>query len=324
MKKTIIKKDETALECPFCKSPKKKRNGHSPNKLQRYRCKNCGRTYSKRTGTILHSIKKESAFLQHAIRMQQGFFTLKEMASEFKITTSTAFYWRHKILLLSGTEGALNSIAEAGLTEIFFNQKGKKSQPAHFFINIRKQRCKTMIISDYSDLQTNKIRLISVNNQDPESCPPEFINQFRGKNIVPVSNYDPYLYQIFKAHNLHKKLTQVDPFDINAPAEIKRIPVLKRLFKTLIHQKARGVSGKYLNNYANWLNLLLNCTNVNMEHIDISDNSIWVKYTLLERLFSMFMKRQKANWYLRTDNRIWKSNNKYAFSGTLSYSSLFT
>lgn len=307
-------KKELNIKCPFCRSKEKKRNGHSPNKLQRYMCKSCGHTYSERTGTVLHSLKKEELFKQYAAKMCEGYYTLKKMANEFNITISTSFYWRQKILPMLQSNINYESIVEISIIETFFNAKGRKLNTAHFFINNENHKCKLLISTDYSSESTSQITLYSIGKQKPEDIPNSQINQFRKNNVVPVSNKNKFIYEVFRHNKLQHKLTQADLNDTSSPIEIKRAPIISNLFKTLIHQKARGVSSKFLNNYAQWLLLLLKIHHGNMDRLNFEINTIWSKYIFTESKFTRFMRIRANNWYLRSDNRFWESAFKFNYN----------
>jgi len=113
--------------CPHCESGHVIRNGHA-NGLQRYRCRECSKTFSALTGTPLNRLHKRSKWLDQAAALQSG-QTLRDVASTLHIHLSTAHRWRHRFLALPKTvqPPALTGIAEADETVFLLSFKGKRS-----------------------------------------------------------------------------------------------------------------------------------------------------------------------------------------------------
>jgi len=66
--------------------------------VQRYRCKECGKTFSNKTNTSFYYSKKNSETWVKYIELMLQRKTLNECSKELGISLPTAFYWRHKIL----------------------------------------------------------------------------------------------------------------------------------------------------------------------------------------------------------------------------------
>ena len=113
--------------CPHCKSMHVIRNGHA-NGLQRYRCRECCKTFSALTGTPLNRLHKRGKWLDQAHALQDG-QTLREIARVLQIHLSTAHRWRHRFLAAPKTvqPQALTGIAEADETMFLLSFKGKRS-----------------------------------------------------------------------------------------------------------------------------------------------------------------------------------------------------
>lgn len=113
--------------CPHCKSMHVIRNGHA-NGLQRYRCRECCKTFSALTGTPLNRLHKRGKWLDQAKALQDG-QTLREVASTLQIHLSTAHRWRHRFLVAPNAvqPQALTGIAEADETMFLLSFKGKRS-----------------------------------------------------------------------------------------------------------------------------------------------------------------------------------------------------
>ncbi len=115
--------------CPYCRSPNVVRFGYFKGKplRQRYRCKECKKTFSDFTCTPLRGTHYPDLWILFAKCMIAG-LTLRLAAKQIGVTHVTLFYWRHKILKplqqldVAGFEG----IVEAGETFFLHSQKGSR------------------------------------------------------------------------------------------------------------------------------------------------------------------------------------------------------
>ena len=113
------------ITCPHCQSKSVKRNGKVHGR-QRYLCKACNKSFGDFTFTLLDGTHYPEKWLQYVECMVLG-QSLRTIAFELKIHLSTAFYWRHKILmaLSSVPSDALKGIVEADETYFLESLKGK-------------------------------------------------------------------------------------------------------------------------------------------------------------------------------------------------------
>jgi transposase-like protein len=116
-----------AATCPHCTAERVIRHGHA-NGLQRYRCRECRKTFSALTGTPLSGLHKRGKWLDQAEALQAG-LTLHKVADALHIHVSTAHRWRHRFLALPERIQAqrLCGIAEADETVFLLSFKGKRS-----------------------------------------------------------------------------------------------------------------------------------------------------------------------------------------------------
>lgn len=112
--------------CPHCGSHHRVRNG-SANGLQRYRCKDCGRTFNALTGTSLAKLHQRGKWPSHMQALIDG-LTLDEVADRLNICHDTAFRWRHRFLetqkFIQAQE--FNGLVEVDQTYMLESGKGKK------------------------------------------------------------------------------------------------------------------------------------------------------------------------------------------------------
>lgn len=123
--------------CPHCKSWHVVRNGQARG-LQRYKCRECGRTFNALTGTALARLRYRHKWLEQAQALRDG-VSITQASSLLEVARSTAFRWRHRFLLLpQGIKaGHLGGIAEADETCML---KSCKGQPARRLEQHRKPR----------------------------------------------------------------------------------------------------------------------------------------------------------------------------------------
>ena len=117
----------SAAVCPHCAAERVIRHGHA-NGLQRYRCRDCGKTFNALTGTALSRLHQRGKWLDQATALQDG-LPLRQVADDLNIHVSTAHRWRHRFLALPQTLQAhhLSGIAEADETVFLLSFKGKRS-----------------------------------------------------------------------------------------------------------------------------------------------------------------------------------------------------
>ena len=109
----IIEHAEHLHCCPHCSGERMARNG-SASGLQRYKCRDCGRTFNALTGTPLARLRQKSKWLTQSEVLRDG-VTITQAAKRLKVARSTAFRWRHRFMSAPKTIQAqsLVGIAEA-------------------------------------------------------------------------------------------------------------------------------------------------------------------------------------------------------------------
>jgi transposase-like protein len=113
-------------ECPHCHSRVIKRHGKAGD-MQRYRCKNCLKTFMATTHTPLSGLHYKEKWLAYLGTMVQS-MVLRQAAKECDIDWKTAFRWRHRFLQLPAQLKArlLEGIVEADETFFAYSEKGNK------------------------------------------------------------------------------------------------------------------------------------------------------------------------------------------------------
>jgi len=113
--------------CPHCRGMHVVRNGMARG-LQRYLCRDCGRTFNALTGTPLARLRYRDRWLGQAQALIDG-LSITNAALKLEVARSTAFRWRHRFLVLPHLikTSRLDGIVEADETCFL---KSCKGQPA--------------------------------------------------------------------------------------------------------------------------------------------------------------------------------------------------
>ena len=123
------------LVCPVCGKTHIIRHGHREDGTQRYKCKDCGKTFVSTTNTVVAYTKKDYDTWEKYIDCMMYGLSLSKTAKKCGISERTAFNWRHKLLgalqnmALSVT---LNGIVEADETFFALSYKGNHKNSKTF------------------------------------------------------------------------------------------------------------------------------------------------------------------------------------------------
>lgn len=112
--------------CPRCQSTSRYKHGIEFG-AQRFRCKDCNKTYTATTGTPFHRLRDKPKLLENAACMADG-LSLRKTAARMDITVQKAFRWRHKFLSFLNQQkpSALSGIVEADETFFPVSYKGQR------------------------------------------------------------------------------------------------------------------------------------------------------------------------------------------------------
>lgn len=125
---TSIKRFENGVVCPICGKKHIQKFGSSSG-IQRYRCKDCGKTFTEYTKTVFFSTKKDYDTWFKYIELMMTGLSLAKIASKCGISVLTAFRWRHKVLNAIKKQfenTTVSGVVEADETFFLQSHKGKK------------------------------------------------------------------------------------------------------------------------------------------------------------------------------------------------------
>lgn len=118
------------LACPECRNTAINRCGHA-NGLQRFRCKNCGRTFNSLTGTPLARLRLKPRWLAYLDCLRDPGCTVHNAANTVGVHASTSFRWRHRFLAWTKLDRppCLQGVVEMTSTQLRPSHKGvRKSE----------------------------------------------------------------------------------------------------------------------------------------------------------------------------------------------------
>lgn len=95
--KNDIYKNKNIECCPLCGGKKYIKHGFYKG-IQRYKCKECEKTFSNTTNSLWSYSKKDLNKWIKFIKLMIKKKSLRFCAAKLNISLTTAFYWRHKIL----------------------------------------------------------------------------------------------------------------------------------------------------------------------------------------------------------------------------------
>lgn len=119
----------TGASCPHCRAEHAHRHGQA-NGLQRYRCRECRRTFNALSGTPLSGLHKREKWLGQAEALRDG-RPLRAVAKGLGIHVGTAHRWRHRFLARpqAAMPETLVGIAEVDETMFLLSFKGQRTLP---------------------------------------------------------------------------------------------------------------------------------------------------------------------------------------------------
>jgi len=119
---------QTLRMCPRCNGQHVVRNGMAQG-LQRYKCRDCGRTFNALTGTPLARLRYRQRWLGQTQALLDG-VSITKAAQQLEVARSTAFRWRHRFLALPHhvKAGHFSGIVEADETWLLKSHKGQRRE----------------------------------------------------------------------------------------------------------------------------------------------------------------------------------------------------
>jgi transposase-like protein len=303
-------------KCSHCESSKIINNG-SVKGRKRYKCNSCGKTFGEYSNTVFSGIKKMDKFLLFKnIMMTEGVICLKTMCKRVGISIQTSFDWRHKLLgSLSSSDAKFKGDVEFDDIWVSYSQKGrkglkyskarggsKKAGDNNFQVKIL-----TATNKEQTLMKVGKIGRIS--KKDIED---NFKDKF-SSDVKIISDSHPSIIGFAKDNNFKHVYFKAKDHVAKTGESVQFLNSQSSRFDTIINRILKGVSTKYLQNYANWFSFLetnkIKDVNKLATISILSDNHGWDEFTNMEQTYKEFIKNHSVRTYRCPTKRSWKSNN---------------
>jgi transposase-like protein len=242
--------------CPRCAAPKPYRWGHQA-RMQRYRCRQCGHTFTLLSGTPLARLRYKERWLTYSEALVDG-LTVRAAARRCGVHKNTSFRWRHRFLQRPAATKAehLHGIAEADETYFPYSCKGQRHlarpprQRGHA-IHARgtgPDQVPVLILRDRSGA-TADFKLTAANTANIE--PP--LRAVLAPDAILCSDGA----SVYRAAAQHLHLTH-RPINLSAGVRViagvyhvQNVNAYDSRLKGWMH-RFHGVATKYLENYLGW------------------------------------------------------------------------
>lgn len=274
--------------CRRCESKNIVKFGKDKNGKQRYKCRNCGSTFTETSYSVISNTHCDINTWRKYVELLLNGSSLQKCSEECKISVRTAFIWRHKILnaLQKDQENrALSGIIEVDETFISISYKGNHNNSKNF----------TMPRAPYkrgtdSRAQTGSRACVMVAHERNGQTYGEVLGKGQptiamlshafDNRIIPdsivisdkavgIKNY----FSRFDNIDLVQLMAHIRPKSMSSPPEVKGIYHIQNVnnLHNRFHRFLRGYNGvstKYLNHYVNlfiWIENYKKIENTNLK-----------------------------------------------------------
>lgn len=286
--------------CPDCNETKLIKWGNYRGQ-QRYKCKKCGHIFTASSFKLSHGIKKIEEFESFGHRMFEGSFeSLSVLSQDLVIDRKTAFNWRHKYLsAISAAPSENQYTGTVEIDDVWFglDEKGREvtienqvRSPIGAGDNDMQVKLLCCYERESDELNAFVVRSgrlkrsdieRSVGNKFCEGCK---IYSDKHQSIKSFTDKHNIEHQTFLAKN-HAQGSEVHVQNINSNASE---------MKNIFLRKMKGVSTKYLQNYANWFIINQKVKKEKTNSIEVINqykniSKSWTYYTNAEKIYKRFL-----------------------------------
>ncbi|MCP4176134.1 MAG: IS1595 family transposase [bacterium] len=306
------------LLCPHCQSDKVI-IWCNYKKGKRFRCKECLRTFTSTTGSIIHHLKKKDKFIRFsALMFKDMFLTTENLSLEIGICQKTAFEWRHRLLVALRDEASeFSGITEMDDVWFLYSQKGRKGLKYSRKRGGSKRRgdnnfqAKLLITKERKGkLDMSLLRIGRIKRKDIER---RLKNKFTDDSLL-VSDKHPSIMSFAKKGNINHERFISKNHVREELIHVQNVNNIAARLKATLNHGFRGVSTKYLQNYATWFTIkelykkITKRTQLIINKAVINKNG-WNMYTNIEELYKNFIINYSVRTYRCPTKQKWKSQN---------------
>jgi len=252
----IERNQEDNPACPYCRAINLYRWGKA-SELQRYRCRQCKRTFNALTGTPLARLRHKDKWFEYEQTMIEG-LSIRKSADNCGIAKNTSFKWRHRFLQIPATRqpGKMNGIVEADETYFLESFKGQRRLPRSarkrggkaVKKGTSKEQVPVLVVRDRHGETANCI-LHGTSAQQIEPVLIPLLN----KDVILCTDGLPTYKQIARQANIVHRPVNIAAGQrvINNIYHIQNVNAYDSRLKQWM-RKFNGVATRYLRSYLGW------------------------------------------------------------------------
>lgn len=303
-------------KCPHCNNNKIVSNG-SVNGRCRYLCKGCKRSFGDSSDTSLNGVKKSDKFILFKnIMFTEGVIPLKTMSKRVGISIQTSFDWRHR-LMNSLSNAEVKFFKETQLDDIWvnYNQKGRrglkyaKERGGNKKAGDNNFQVKILTATDKSQTVMKVARIGRITKADIER---NLGNYFDVKTKI-VSDAHPSIIGFAKDNNMKHVSFKSKNHIAETGENVQFLNGQASRLNTMLNRRCKGVSTKYLQNYANWFSFMETNKEKDVNKLAtiviLENTKGWDHFTNAESTYKKFIEEYSVRTYRCPVTRFWKSNN---------------
>lgn len=258
---TVPIQDAHVVSCPHCESKLFVKNGKRSG-IQNYKCKSCCKIFNSKTGTSLYRLHNPDKFELYKALMLESYYPIKQIAKKIGISIQTAFDWRHKILSgIPKEEKPFEGTTEIDDIWFLYSQKGRKGLDYSRKRGGSKRsgdndyQAKLLITSDRK--KTSDVSLTRIGRIKKADIERKVSGKF-SKNCILVSDKHRSIAAFAKSESIKHVSFKAAEHTAGGEYHVQNINNMASSLKGIINHTLKGVSTKYLQNYANWYQVKTN------------------------------------------------------------------
>lgn len=248
--------------CPHCSHTESYRHGIIHG-LQRYRCKNCKKTFNALTGTPLAHLRYKSKWLDYLGAITES-LTVRQAAKEINVHRNTSFRWRHRFLswIKQDRPSALHGITEADETYLLESHKGEHNldrQPR------KRGGCATkrgisneqVCILVARDRSKQTVDFVTGNGPISKTVLDTYLKPVLDMDALLVSDGNPTYGAFCKAEKISHEVVNISQGQrvTKGAYHVQNVNAYHSRFKSWL-DRFHGVATKYLPNYLGWCRVM--------------------------------------------------------------------
>ncbi len=261
---TSIEKVEQTVDslesCPHCNSQQLHKWGMRDN-LQRYRCKECHKTFNVLTGTPLARLRYKEVWMKFTQDLIDG-VSIRNSAEHCGVNKNTTFRWRHRMLNNAkiNTAKYLNGIVEFDETYFFDSHKGERNlnrKPRHRGGSANKRGVSSEQIAVLVARDRNGHTMDAILFKSNKETLAEVMLPVVDEDALLCSDSKPSYKAFAKKYHLTLETINASTKEYarNITYHIQNVNAYDSRLKGWM-KHFNGVSTKYLESYLGWMRLL--------------------------------------------------------------------